>query len=311
MIDYVNSMVESCRPDIIWQRSYRLHSAGLLASERFGIPYIHEWKDHLIPYSISLYHRRAINLEKCKNCEAKYIVVESERLKEDLKREGVKKDKILVAHNAVHPEEFNIDVKKSQEYRREIGVGDDEVLVGYLGSYAFYHDAARLVMAADILRRYKDITIKVIMVGVGKEYTEAYQLAKEKNLLDSMVIMRPAVPAETVPKVLSALDIAVLPGCTDIICPVKVQEYMAMELATVVPDYACNREVITDGQTGMLFEPKNERSLAEKLSLLAKDHKMRDTLGKNAREEVIKRFTWEKTWGKALEDIMRCITTGL
>jgi glycosyltransferase involved in cell wall biosynthesis len=67
--------------------------------------------------------------------------------------------------------------------------------------------------------------------------------------------------------------------------------------------------VITEGQTGLLFEPKNEQSLADKLSLLAKDTKTRVTLGKNARQEVLRRFTWEKTWGKTLQEIMHRINS--
>jgi len=96
----------------------------------------------------------------------------------------------------------------------------------------------------------------------------------------------------------------VLPGSIELICPIKVQEYMAMELATVVPDYPCNREVIREGQTGMFFEPGNEESLADKLSMLARDNTLRATLGKQARQEVLRRFTWKKTWGKALSEII-------
>ena len=309
MFGRLRAMVERDKPDIIWERASRLSSAGLTIARMYGIPFVHEWKDHLVPYSFPLYHRRAVNLEKRKNQEADYIVVESDKVKEDLAQEGVDISKILVAHNAVSPEEFQIDTAGRQEYRRRLGIREDEVLIGYLGSYAFYHDMVRLVLAAEILRKQGKACIKILMVGTGKEYEETHRLAEKRNLLGSTVIMEPWVPAETVPKVLSALDVAVLPGSTDIICPIKIQEYMAMELATVVPDYPCNREVITEGQTGLLFEPKNEQSLAGKLSLLAKDTKTRVTLGKNARQEVLRRFTWEKTWGKALQEIMHRINS--
>lgn len=307
MIEHVNSVVDSFGPDIIWQRSFLMHSAGLEAAKRAGVPYVHEWKDHLIPYSISWYHRRAVALERRKNQEADFVVVESDRLRKDLAQEGVEEGKILVAHNAADLDQFKPDPIGRQEYRGRLGIKEDEVLIGYLGSYAFYHDTIRLVLAADILRAQKDIKAKVLMVGMGTGYEKTHLLASKLRLLDLTVIMRPPVPTEMVPKVLSALDIAVLPGSTDIICPIKVQEYMASGLVSVVPDYPANRDVITDGQTGGLFEPENEKSLAEKLALLAHDGKTRTAIGKKARQEVAERFTWEKTWGKVLQEIMNRI----
>jgi glycosyltransferase involved in cell wall biosynthesis len=304
MFTTLDSCVKQQKPDLIWERNCRLSSSGLRIARKIGVPYVLEWKDNLIPYSVSWFHRRVVKLEEKKNREADFVVVESEKLKDDLGREGVDTRKILVAHNAVNPEEFRTDLKQRQEYRRELGIADGEVLVGYLGSYAFYHDMIRLVLAADILKNKKEIPIKVLMVGQGKQYPEARELAEKRNLLDTRVIMKPWVPSATVPKVLSALDIAVLPGCLDIICPIKVQEYMAQELPSVIPDYPCNREVITDGQTGMLFDPKDEKSLADKLIQLAENRELRIAIGKQAREEVIRRFTWEKTWGKALKEIL-------
>ena len=79
---------------------------------------------------------------------------------------------------------------------------------------------------------------------------------------------------------------------------------MACELPSVVPDYACNREVIDDGRTGMLFAPKDELALADKIAILAQDHAMRRTMGQEARKEVQRCFTWEKTWGAALARIL-------
>ena len=297
------------RPDIIWERAGRLSWAGLRVARKIGVLYVYEWIDNLIPYSISLYHHRAVELENRKIHESDFIVVVSDKLKEDLISEGAEPAKILVAHNAVNPDEFQVDHVVGREYRSDLGIGEDEVLIGYLGSYAFYHDSTRLILAADILRNHKCPKMKILMVGIGKDYKITCRLAKRLNLLGSMVIMKPKVLKEVVPKILSALDVAVLPGSTDIICPIKVQEYMALELPAVVPDYPANREVVTDSQTGMFFTPKNKESLAEKLSLLAENHDLRTCIGKSAREEVLRRFTWEKTWGKVLQEIMHRINT--
>lgn len=305
VITAARKMVSQRRPDIIWERSARLHKAGLLAAREIGVPYVLEWKDHLIPYSLSLYHRKAVETERQKNESADFIVVESNKLKNDLAGDGVKSDKIIVAHNAINPQDFKIDVNSRRQYRDKWNIKDNQVLAGYLGSYNFYHDAVRLVLASDILRTQGRTDIKIIMVGSGKEYNQSRNLAEKKKLLGTMLDMKPWAPSKEVPGILSALDIAVLPGSTDIICPIKVQEYMALGLPTVLPDYPCNREVITDGQTGLFFEPKNERSLAEKLGNLASNAELRKKIGNIAAANVLQRFTWEKTWGWALQEIFR------
>jgi len=290
---------------LVWERSSRLHSAGLHFARQIKVPYVLEWKDHLVDYDLSLFRGRALKLEALKNHEADYIVVESGVLKDALAREGVDQAKILVAHNAVDVTEFSKSETERVRVRAELGIGEDVVLAGYLGSYAFYHDATCLVRAAALIaKERRDRQVKVLMVGAGKEYPESWALAKELGVLDDTLLMLPGVPKERVPGLLSALDIAVLPGSTDIICPIKVQEYMASLLPTVAPDYACNREVLRDGVTGALFEPKEAEALTDKILLLANDGALRLRMGHQAREDVSKRFTWQATWGAALARIL-------
>ena len=304
LLQHIRAMCQADKPELIWERSYRLHDAGRVLAKELEIPYILEWKDHLIDYPLSLYRHRAVAVENCKNREADYIVIESEKLRDDLASTGVDRDKIRVAYNAVYPDEFQLDEKARHAYRSEIGILDNEILIGYLGSYAFYHDSERLILAADILKRQGNNNIKMLMVGVGKDYKKCHQMADERGLLNSMIIMKPQVPKEEVPRVLAAIDIAVLPGSTDIICPIKVQEYMAMELPSVVPDYPANREVVKDGVNGVLFKPKSQKTLADKLLHLAQNAEIRRSIGENARKEIVEKYTWNKTWGRVLQEIV-------
>lgn len=305
MLERLRVVGREWQPDVVWERSCRLHCAGLTLARQIGVPYVLEWKDHLVDHRFSLFRGKALRMEARKNREADYIVVESGVLRDELRREGVDAGRIIVAHNAVSLQEFSRDQAGRKRVRMELGVDDDTVLVGYLGSYAFYHDAVRLVLAADIIRKRRGgPRIRVLMVGAGKEYLACRRLAEDLGLLDGLLMMRPGVSQDKVPGILAALDIAILPGSTDIICPVKVQEYMACELASVVPDYVCNREVIRDGETGALFKPKDEAALAGKIVLLSGNRTLREAMGRRARQEVVQRFSWEATWGTALEAVL-------
>jgi glycosyltransferase involved in cell wall biosynthesis len=302
MESHLERLAGQFKPDVVWERSSRLHCAGLTVARRRKIPYVLEWKDNIAQYGRSWYGERARGLEKHKNGEADFIVVESDALRAQLNRQGVGADKILVAHNAADPEQFRPSPELRTKARAALGIKDDEVLIGYVGSYAWYHDTPTLVTAMEILKA-SGIRARCLMVGSGKRYDETRQLARKKGLLDTAIIMKPGVAKTDVPATQSAMDIAVLPGGTSIICPIKIQEYMASGLATVAPDYDCNREVIEDGQTGVLFSPGDSADLSAKLGQLAKNAALRETLGRGARRRVENRFTWERTWGAALQAV--------
>lgn len=305
LVQYLREACAEKRPDIVWERSCRLHAAGLTIARELGVPYVLEWKDNIASYRFSLYKHRARKLERFKNCEADYIVVESGVLKDALAQEGVERGKIFVAHNAVDATQFSRNETERARVRAELAIGNDVVLAGYLGSYAFYHDAPRLVLASRLIAEQRLARqVKVLMVGAGKEYPESRALAEELGVLDETLLMLPGVPKDRVPGILSALDIAVLPGSTDIICPIKVQEYMASLLPTVAPDYACNREVLQDGVTGELFAPKDAKALANKILHLANDDALRLQMGDQARQDAAKRFSWQNTWGAALARVL-------
>jgi len=311
VVKHLKKAIDEFKPDIVWERSCRLHNAGLIIARQLNVPYVLEWKDHLVDYNFSFFRRRALVMEEKKNREADHVVVESVVLREQLALEGVEEKKILVAHNAVDSNEFERDEKKGGALRAELGIDAQTVLVGYLGSYAFYHDSVRLVLAADCLRReHPDKSIRFLMVGSGLEFEETRAHAESLGLLDDTVIMLPRVDKEEVPDILSALDIAVLPGSTDIICPIKIQEYMASSLPAVVPDYLCNREVIEDGVTGSLFNPHDEASLARVIVKLAVDGRKRRAIGDRARLEAVNKFSWQATWGRALNEILEDYEAG-
>ena len=291
------------KPACVIERSSRFCWAGLRYAKKNRIPYVLEWKDHLLDYRCSLFKWWAAKVEKRKVEQADFILVESEVLKKQLTDGNCPAEKIIVTYNAVNPQEFVRDRRQGVETRRRIGIPEDALVVGYCGSYAFYHDSARMILAAEELARRGLKQVKWLLVGSGRDYEQCRSMAAERGLLDSCVFMIPRVPKEEVPKYLAAFDVAILPGSTDIICPIKVMEYMAAETVVMVPDYECNREVVTP-DTGILFAPFSETGIADAIEDLLKCPERIRQLGQAARERVCRHFTWDKTYGQALSRIL-------
>lgn len=300
---HLRSLSESNPPALICERSARLHKAGLTVARALNVPYVLEWKDNLVNYGPSLFRAHALRVEAEKERQADWIIVESQVLKDQLAEGGLEPGKILVAHNAVDSAGFAHRPSERERFRRSIGIDDDHVLVGYLGSYAWYHDTPRLIEAAAQLQsRFAD-RVRIVLVGAGRDRPACEGLVDRMGLAERVIFHDPISP-DAVPNVLSGLDIAVLPGSTDIICPIKIQEYMAAGLPTVAPDYRCNREVLEDGVHGLLFRPGDASDLAAKLAQLAEDAGMRHRMGEAARQSAVDRFSWPATWGAAMLTVL-------
>ena len=288
--------------DVIWERSSRLHLAGLIYAKKTNTPFVLEWKDNLVNYPLSLFKPLALLVEKYKVKQADYIVVESEVLKLYISSKGVSSDRIFVAYNGVNSNEF-IAKKKSNLIKKELGLNTNDILVGYLGSYAFYHNPQLLIEVAKI-SCLSNANVKYVLVGNGMYYNECVDLATSYGLINSSVFFIDVVPKEEVPAILNAIDIAVLPGSTDIICPIKIFEYMSAEKPVVLPNYKCNAEVIKHMENGILFEPFSAIDFFNKLTLLSSDEVLRDSLAKKARQSVKDKYSWDATWGNTLSLII-------
>lgn len=288
--------------DVVWERSSRLHIAGLLLAKKNKIPFVLEWKDNLVNYPLSLFKPIALLVEKYKIKHADYIVVESEVLKLYISGKGISADRIFVAYNGVNSNEF-VSKKQPNLIKEKLGLSRDDILAGYLGSYAFYHNPHLLIEAAKV-SYLSNTKIKYLLVGNGMYYNECVDLATSYGLINNNVFFIDGVPKEEVPAILTAIDIAVLPGSTDIICPIKVFEYMSSEKPVVIPNYKCNEEVIEHMVNGILFEPLSAIDFHNKVSILSSDENLREKLAKKARQSVKEKYSWNATWGNTLSLII-------
>jgi glycosyltransferase involved in cell wall biosynthesis len=85
----------------------------------------------------------------------------------------------------------------------------------------------------------------------------------------------------------------------------KLLEYMALGAVPIAPDYPPIREIIDDGQTGLVFEPRNPNRFAGSILRLAKDDSLRARLSNAAKNEVIQRRNWARNAAEILELVQK------
>jgi glycosyltransferase involved in cell wall biosynthesis len=114
------------------------------------------------------------------------------------------------------------------------------------------------------------------------------------------VVFTGYVPDREVPQLYAACDIFCYPSLWEGfgLTPAEAQ---ACGKPAVAFDNCALPEVIDDGHTGLLVEPRNVKALAEALICLLHDEERRISMGLEARERVLRLFSWDKAAQQTLQ----------
>jgi glycosyltransferase involved in cell wall biosynthesis len=131
--------------------------------------------------------------------------------------------------------------------------------------------------------------MKLAIVGSGPCLAELKERARALSILPDC-IFEPATPH--VADWLHGIDIFVLPSLSEALSN-SLMEAMACGCGVAASRVGGNPELITHGETGMLFEPRDAAGLAEVLRVLVRDPARRGALASNASRLMRSRFSLE------------------
>ena len=222
--------------------------------------------------------------------KADIVVVDSKVQKEAAMELGCDPQKIAM-FPWVNLDEFGGNQNQRIKIRKECGWGSDDIVVISLRHHKSIYGIEYLINAIPhILKENKNI--KFLILGEGP-LTEVFKLRVDKFIKSGEVKFVGTVPHENIADYLSAADIYVSTSFSDG-TSASLLEAMACSLAPVVTEIEGNKEWVRDGMNGLLVPVANSKSIAEKILLLASDHKLRKTLQVEAEETVRTRVNWNK-----------------
>lgn len=105
---------------------------------------------------------------------------------------------------------------------------------------------------------------------------------------------------------LAAMDIFVLPSLKEGL-GLALMEAMAAGLAVIGSDIGGIKTLIRDGLNGLLVTPQDSGQLAQKILALLQDGALTKRLGGNARETMIREFSYENMLDKTEEVYRKCL----
>lgn len=226
------------------------------------------------------------------------IVAISKAIKTDLVILGYNPDKILIAHDGVDLDEFDIDISK-EEARKKIGLPLDKIIVMYTGHLFEWKGADVLLEAARFAGNIRIEQSLFVFVG-GMAYDIKKFREKSKGAENILILGHRS--HKEIPIFLKAADILVLPNSSKeeisskYTSPLKLFEYMASERPIIASDILSIREVLDDNNS-YLFKADDPESLAKVLGLAIKNEENAKIKANMALDKV-KSFTWQKRANK-------------
>lgn len=200
--------------------------------------------------------------------------------------------------NGINTSHFTRNENDRQRLRAQYNIGDDEMLLGFVGRIAREKGITEWLEAFDLLRqKYK---VKILLVGLFEKTYGGLSEETEDRILNDPYIVYPG-RADDVRPFYAMMDIFVFPSYREGF-PNAVLEACAMELPVIATDINGCNEIIEDKVSGLLIPPKSSSAIENAVSLLIDRPEMRKALAMSARAAVVEKFSNEIVWNAVREE---------
>ncbi len=282
------------KPDILYERANLFLLAGVWIKRKFGLPY-------LLEVNAPLYQERdshgGIALKRLARWSeetawrtADYVLPVSNVLADRIRRAGVPDERIVVIPNAVDIARFSAPLDGA-EAKKRLGL-EGRTVLGFAGYLRAWHRLDRVI---DVLERDDGNNLHFLIVGDGSGLPALRRQVRLRGVSEQVTFLG-SRPRDDMAGLISAFDIALQPGVTAYASPLKTYEYMALGRAIVAPDTPNIREILSHGETALLFDPDSTAAFGQAIARLAGDPALRAGLGAAARAAIADQdLTWENT----------------
>ena len=302
LADAIVELAQEWRPHILHAHSPALNGmAAIRAGKRLGIPVVYEirafWEDaavgNLTGKEGSLKYRLTRQLENMAVRGADAVMTICQGLKDDLVARGFPADKIGIMPNGVDLTTFGEPAPRDPALAEELGIGEGPV-IGFIGSFYDYEGLDDLIAAMPMLVE-RHAGAHLLLVG-GGPMDESLRAAAAASPVADRIHFTGRVPHSEVERYYALTDVMAYPRkksrLTDLVTPLKPLEANAQMQLVAASDVGGHRELVVDGETGVLFTPDDPAACAKALADLVDRRGEWDAIRQAARAHVRTHHDW-------------------
>ncbi|MBN2473647.1 MAG: glycosyltransferase [Pirellulales bacterium] len=204
-------------------------------------------------------------------------------------QEGCPSHKIRVIPNGVDVEQFH-PRWRSAELLAELGLAPDTPVVGIVAALRPEKNHELFLQVAARVRR-RIPRARFLVIGDGRRREPLVAMARQSSLDEAVRFLG---SRSDVADLLSLIDVFVLTSHMEA-NPISILEAMASEKPVVAPRVGSIPEAVIDGRTGYLAESGNAEEIAARVAALLSDREAAAAMGRAGREQVIARWSIERT----------------
>ncbi len=208
--------------------------------------------------------------------------------------------KIAYLGNGIDVEHFAPQgIYDRTETLREVGLQASDFVVGCVGRLVREKGFMELFAAAEILTARRP-RIKFVVIGPREPDQRDAMDAGYMDDLQRRGVVRFVNWSDDMKSWYAAMDIFVLPSYREGI-PGACMEAAAMMRPVVASDIRGCREVVLDGDTGLLVPPRNVPRLVAAIERLYADRKLGAQMGERARQHIVQNFNHKDVCSRLCE----------
>ena len=270
-------------PDIIIAFLYRAYIPTRIFGWFLGIPNISsiegvmEWISPVQRFLDRVTTPLAFVVRVCSKAVAEFI---TEKL-------DISEKDIVIILNGIDVREYQINVDRNKKLI-ELELDPEEKIVGTVSRLYEPTKGIKYLLEA-ACRLQNGIDFQLLIVGGGKDEKHLKEMARDMGVKVTFLGERGDVP-----ELLQVMDVFVLASLYEGL-PVSLLEAMASGLPVVVTRVGGMPEVVVDGKTGFIVEPRRADQLSLKIKELLLNNEKRIKFGNEASLRVKENFSLDRT----------------
>jgi glycosyltransferase involved in cell wall biosynthesis len=286
----LKKLIAAWKPDVVHTHSSKAGILGRLAAWKLRVPCvmhtIHGLAFH--PYQSKLKNAMYIASERVAAKRCHIIGCVAEAMRDQALAAGIGRPaQYEVVYSGMEVERYTNPAWSREDVRAELGLGDDDFVLGTVARLAELKGHDDLIDAlGGVMSEHPHL--KLLWVGDGWWRDRLLGRVESMGLSDR-VVTTGLVPSDEIPKYLQAMDALAHPSYREGL-PRTVTQSLLSGTPAIAYDVDGTREVCIDGETGRLVPPGDRDGLREAVVWMMEHPSDREEMGRRGRALCEQRF---------------------